>query len=87
MPKLGQVLQRELDDRSFFEVLSPALLEGDVVAVYLATGAPCDSHAGAFSAWPGSEQDVERWYRLDSGAAAGIRVENDVPYGVAIWEP
>ena len=87
MPKLNQVLERELGDRSSFEALSPALLEGDVVGVYLATGSPCDSHAGAFSAWPGAEQDVGRWFQLASGAAAGLRVKDDVPYCVAIWEP
>lgn len=86
MPKLHQVLQQELGGESALQTLPKAVLDDDVIGVFLCTGSPCESHAGAFEDWPGSETDVSRWFRLASGAAAGIRSRDSEPYGVALWK-
>ena len=85
MPKLRDVLAHELGSDSAPWSLSPSLLDDSVVAVYLNTGAPCDSHAGAFEAWPGQEADVGRWLRLAGGPAVGIRSRDDEAQGLAVW--
>ena len=86
MPKLRDVLAHELGRDPDSWTLPSALLDDDVVGVFLATGSPCDSHAGAFDAWPGLEGDVARWFRLAGGPAVGIRTRDSAPFGVAVWE-
>ena len=73
LPKLHQVLSYEIGGDPASWSLPQAILDEDVVEVLLATGSPCDSHAGAFAAWPGEETDVARWFKLASGPAVGIR--------------
>ena len=86
MPKLRDVLTHELGSDPGSWSLPPKLLDDDVVAVFLATGSPCDSHAGAFQAWPGLESDVARWFRLAGGPAVGIRGRDSAPQSVAVYE-
>lgn len=86
MPKLRQVLQHELGSAPVLRTLPCALLDGNVVEVFLATGAPCESHANAFAAWPGVERDVTQWFRLAGGPAIGIRCRDGTPHGLALWE-
>lgn len=86
MPKLRQVLEHELGNAPSLRTLPQALLDGEVVEVFLATGAPCESLAGAFAAWPGAERDVTRWFRLAGGPAVGIRSRDGTPHGLALWE-
>jgi len=82
---LRQVLEHELGSDPALQRVPPALLDGDVVEVFLATGSPCDSHAGAFAAWPGAEDDVTRWFRLAGGPAVGICGRDGAPRAVALW--
>ena len=57
-----------------------ALREERVIAMKLATGAPCDGHSAMFAPWPGPETDVERWYLLESGRSVGVSAaESDTP--------
>lgn len=86
MPKLYQVLQHELAGAPSLPSLPDRLLDGEVVKILLATGAPCESHACAFAAWPGSERNVTKWFRLEDGAAVGIRSRDGQPHGLAHWE-
>ena len=84
MPKLRDVLAHELGQDPVSWSVPAALLDDDVVGVFLATGSPCDSHAGAFQAWPGAEGDVTRWFRLAAGSAVGIRIKDGAPLGAAV---
>jgi hypothetical protein len=86
VPKLRQVLEHELGGNPALRSLPRALLDGDVTEVFLATGAPCESHAGSFAAWPGAERDVTRWFRLADGPAVGIRCRDGDPHGLALWQ-
>ena len=80
MPTLGQVMRLEIGDELFRTTVAFALREERVIAMKLATGAPCDSHDAMFAPWPGPETDVERWYALESGQAVGVaRAESDAP--------
>ena len=72
MPTLGQIMRREIGEDRFRATGAFTLRDERVTAMKLATGAPCDSHGAMFAPWPGPEQDVERWYRLENGAAVGI---------------
>ena len=72
MPTLGQIMRKEIGDDRFRATGAFALREERVTAMKLATGAPCDSHGAMFAPWPGPEENVERWYRLESGRAVGI---------------
>lgn len=85
MPKLYQVLEQELGSGTSFDSLPRSLLDGEVVGVFLASGAPCDSHSAGFADWPGSESDVSRWFRLAAGASVGIRSRDGAPHGLALW--
>ncbi len=85
MPKLRRVLEHELGGGPAVRSLPRALLDGDVAGVFLATGAPCESHAGGFASWPGVECDVTRWFRLAEGPAVGIRRPDGAPRGLALW--
>ena len=76
LPKLHQILSYEIGGDPASWPVPEALLEEDVVEVLLATGSPCDSHAGAFADWPGEEGDVARWFKLASGPAVGIREDD-----------
>lgn len=87
MPKLRQALEREFGGGRGADGVPPALLDSEIVQVFLSTGAPCDSHSGPFSDWPGMEQDVQRWFQLDCGASVGLRSDGHTVRGVAIWEP
>lgn len=84
VPKLRQILTHEVGGDPTAWTLPQGLLDDDVVAVFLATGSPCDSHAGAFAAWPGSEPDVTRWFRLAGGPAVGIRSAEGAAKGLAL---
>lgn len=86
MPKLRDVLAHELGSDPASWSVPAALLDDNVVGVFLATGSPCDSHAGAFLAWPGAESDVTRWFRLAAGSAVGIRTKDGAPLGTAVSE-
>jgi hypothetical protein len=66
MPKLKQVLPAGSGDHL------QALLDVEVVAVRLNTGAPCSSHAGPFEAWPGEGDNVRQWFVLENGKAVAI---------------
>jgi len=79
-------LEQELGSDPAVRALPPALLDGDVAEVFLATGTPCESHAGAFAAWPGVERDVTRWFRLTDGLAVGVRCRDGTPHGMALWQ-
>ena len=80
MPTLGQVMRLEIGDELFRTTVAFALRKERVIAMKLATGAPCDSHDAMFAPWPGPETDVERWYALESGRAVGVaRAESDAP--------
>ncbi len=67
MPTLKQVLPENADSHH-----ASALLDVDVVAVKLNTGAPCPSHADPFEAWPGEGNAVRQWFVLANGKAVGI---------------
>ena len=43
-----------------------------VVAIKLATGAPCSTHSELFSVWPGPEKNINKFFVLDDGRAVGI---------------
>ena len=72
MPTLGQIMHKEIGEDRFRATVAFELRDRRVTAMKLATGAPCDSHGAMFAPWPGPETDVERWYRLEGGAAVGI---------------
>ena len=72
MPTLGQIMRKEIGDDRFRATGAFALREERVTAMKLATGAPCDGHSAMFAPWPGPEENVERWYRLESGRAVGV---------------
>ena len=86
VPKLRQILTHELGGDPTSWSLPQDLLDDDVVAVFLATGSPCDSHAGAFAAWPGAEPDVTRWFRLAGGPAVGLRSAEGAATGLALHQ-
>ncbi len=66
MPKLRQVLPAGSGDELH------ALLDVEVVAVKLNTGAPCSSHDDAFETWPGTGENVRQWFVLENGKAVAI---------------
>lgn len=82
MPKLKNVLQREAGLAGQSPALDERLLELDVVALRLATGAPCSTHSELFAPWPGPEPNVSRWFMLENGQAVGL-VEDPVK-GISI---
>lgn len=47
-----------------------------VVAIKLATGAPCSTHSELFSVWTGPEKDIDKFFVLDDGRAVGICGDN-----------
>lgn len=67
MPTLKQVLPDDADDPAL-----AGLLDAEVIAVRLNTGAPCDGHADAFEAWPGDGEHVRQWFVLANGKAVAI---------------
>ena len=72
LPTLRQVLPENAD----YDHVS-ALLDTDVIAVKLNTGAPCSSHTGPFMAWPGEGADVKQWFVLSNGKAVAINEDSD----------
>ena len=85
MPTLQQVMSTEVDDALFRASGAWSLRDRKVVAVRLATGAPCSSHAEAFAPWPGPHSGVKRWFALDSGEAVGIEEAGDA-VKVQVWD-
>ena len=80
MPTLGQVMRSEIGEERFRTTGAFALRDERVIAMKLATGAPCDSHGAMFAPWPGPESGIERWYLLESGRAVGVAgAESDAP--------
>ncbi|MEK9752054.1 MAG: hypothetical protein VW338_02430 [Rhodospirillaceae bacterium] len=73
MPKLKQVLPAGRREEL------RGLLDVEVVAVRLNTGAPCLSHAGPFEAWPGEGDNVRQWFVLENGKAVAIDERPDGP--------
>ena len=85
MPKLEQVMATEADDAAFRESAAFRLRNENVVAMRLATGAPCAGHAAIFEPWPGPERHVVRWFQLDSGHAVGVTDSQAGPQQVYLW--
>jgi hypothetical protein len=72
MPRLAQVVPPDLPSGCFEGSAAFALRDVEVLAVRLATGAPCSGHADLFAPWPGPESDVHQWFVLANGKAVGI---------------
>jgi hypothetical protein len=72
LPTLRQVLPENTNCHQ-----ASALLDVDVVAVKLNTGAPCSSHAEPFESWPGEGNAVRQWFVLANGQAVGIDEASD----------
>jgi DNA-binding transcriptional LysR family regulator len=85
MPTLRQILEHEFGTTSFLKYAPGEHLSSSVTQVYLSNGAPCSSHASPFQDWPGSEDDVMRWFQLENGTAAGLRGPFDAPQSLAFW--
>ena len=85
MPTLEQVLQRETSRAVFRSSPAWRHRHEEVVALRLATGAPCDGHAEAFADWPGTEAGVTRWYQLAGGAAVAVAGESEQTQRVHLW--
>ena len=64
--------------------LDERILDLDVVALRLATGAPCSSHSELFAPWPGPEPHVNRWFMLENGQAVGLVEDPDTGVSVAV---
>ena len=80
MPTLDQIMRTEIGEERFRTTAAFALREERVIAMKLATGAPCAGHGAMFAPWPGPETEVERWYLLESGRAVGVAgAEGDSP--------
>ncbi len=77
MPLLKQVLPEAFVEGA--DPGSPAhgLQDMPVVAVKLATGSPCSSHAEMFGDWPGPQAHVSKWFVLENGQAVGINEDPD----------
>lgn len=67
MPTLRQVLPENAASNTVVD-----LLDVDVVAVRLNTGAPCSNHVGPFETWPGEGEQVRQWFVLANQRAVGI---------------
>ena len=61
--------------------LSAAELDQRVTGRFLTTGAPCSSNSQVFRDWPGSQEDVIRWYQLADGSAIGVLGPEEEPKG------
>lgn len=85
MPSLQQIMTAEVGDELFRASGAWALRDRQVVAMRLANGAPCSSHAGAFAPWPGPHSGIKRWFSLDSGQAVGIEETGDA-VKVQVWD-
>ena len=85
MPTLGQVLARETSPEAFRSSPAWRYRDEEVIALRLATGAPCDGHAEAFAEWPGSEPGVTRWYQLAGGAAVAVAGNCEQTQRVHLW--
>jgi len=61
-----------------------ALLDVEVTALKLNTGAPCSSHAGVFETWPGDEKHVRQWFVLANGQAVAINEDPECGASCAV---
>ncbi len=84
MPTLQRVMLREVGEARFRASVAWPLRGERVVAVRLASGAPCSSHEAVFSPWPGPHDGVKRWFELESGNAVGIEEDGDT-VRVQVW--
>ena len=70
MPTLRQILGEK-------SIIAPGdLLDVEVLAIKLNTGAPCSAHDEVFEKWPGPEQKVTQWFVLQNDKAVGISGES-----------
>ncbi len=67
MPTLRQVLPENAACNTVLD-----LLDVDVLAVKLNTGAPCSTHVGPFETWPGDGGQVRQWFVLANQCAVGV---------------
>jgi hypothetical protein len=72
MPRLRDVLPADVPEPALAGSEAWRLRDETVVAVKLATGAPCDGHPGPFAPWPGPERHVRTWYILRNHKAVGV---------------
>lgn len=72
MPRLRDVLPEAFEQDRVAAPAARSLADVRVVAVRLATGAPCARHAGLFAPWPGPERHVTAWYILENHKAVGV---------------
>ena len=86
MPTLRAVLEKEFPTLSLTG-LSAGELEQDVIAKYVATGAPCDSGSKVFRDWPGPQTKVLFWYQLKDGGAIGTQGTIEEPQGFVRYQP
>lgn len=82
MPTLGTVIPRLTEDATNRACSAYRLRNCKVVALKLTTGAPCSSRSELFASWPGPEEDIKRWYLLETGHAVGEGVDE---YGNSIF--
>lgn len=64
--------------------LDERVLDLDVVALRLTTGAPCSAHSELFAPWPGPEPHVNRWFMLENGQAVGLVEDPDQGVSVVV---
>ena len=85
MPTLEQVMARSVEAGLFRASEAWALRHEVVVAVHLANGSPCDSHAAMFAPWPGPNPQVRQWFELASGGAVGVD-DSGERVKVEVWD-